>query len=128
MRKILFLALASFMVAVVSLQTASAQFPIKVKIPKPSPPKPQPTSTDTTQRTPDNGTQPAQPQPDDRSTAKPSAGGGGEKYPKRTLPTDAPLFLAETLDMSCETQDYYWKAPKVSNYTSWIPSLRFNVV
>ncbi|MEO8434287.1 MAG: hypothetical protein ABI596_05285, partial [Pyrinomonadaceae bacterium] len=22
----------------------------------------------------------------------------------------------------------YWKAPKVSNYTSWIPSLRFNVI
>ncbi len=128
MRKISLLTIALLIGMVFSLQTASAQFPVKIKIPKPSPPKPPATSTDTTQPAPDTSAQPAQPRPDNRSTAKPAGGAATEQYPKRTLPTDSPLFLAETLDISCETQDYYWKAPKVSNYTSWIPSLRFNVV
>ncbi len=128
MRKISLLTIALLIGMVFSLQTASAQFPVKIKIPKPSQPKPQATSTDTTQPAPDTSAQPAQPRPDNRSTAKPAGGAATGKYPKRTLPTDSPLFLAETLDISCETQDYYWKAPKVSNYTSWIPSLRFNVI
>lgn len=79
MRKISFLALASLIVACVSFQTASAQFPVRIKIPKPSQPKPQPTPADTTQATTDS-MRPAQPRPDDRSTAKPAPrADGGEK-------------------------------------------------
>jgi hypothetical protein len=41
---------------------------------------------------------------------------------------DKPSFLADTLDIRTETQDYYWKLLKETNYTSWIPRVQFEVI
>src|SRR2546423_350574 len=87
---------------------ASAQFP-KIKIPKPGQIKPTPTPDE------DSGTTTT---PDVRGSTR-SPGGG--PYATRFTPTDTPLFLAETLEIRTDTQDYYWKLPKESNYTSWTP-------
>ncbi len=103
------------------LQTASAQFPKLPKIPKPSQPKPQPTPTEPTQPTSDSSSQ-----PESRNTTM-SAATNSEVYARKPEPTDTPLFLAETLEIRTDTQDYYWKMPKESNYTSWLPHIKFNV-
>lgn len=42
--------------------------------------------------------------------------------------SDKPLLLATTLDVRCDTEARYWKMPNESNYTSWIPMVKFKVV
>lgn len=41
--------------------------------------------------------------------------------------TDNPVLLKTTLDVRCDTENRYWKMPAESNYTSWIPQLKFKV-
>lgn len=124
MRRISFLAMVFLFVAGFS-HAASAQFPKMPKFPKPNQTKPQPTPTAST---PPGSNDDAQPQPDSRNPTRPAAATGGEVYAKKPVATDTPLFLAETLEIRCDTQDYYWKLPKESNYTSWTPSVRFDVI
>ena len=128
MKKTSFFVVAFLVIATASFQTALGQFPGKIKIPKVNQPKPQPTPTESTQPAPSSDTQPAQPQPATPGTTGVSAGGGAEVFAKPPEATDTPLFLAETLEIRTDTQDYYWKLPKESNYTSWLPHLKFNVV
>ncbi len=40
---------------------------------------------------------------------------------------DTPQILKTSLDIRCDTEARYWKMPGESNYTSWIPQLRFKV-
>lgn len=40
---------------------------------------------------------------------------------------DSPQILKTTLDVRCDTENHYWKLPNESNYTSWIPQLKFKV-
>lgn len=110
-------------VAACGLQTASAQFPKLPKIPKPTQPKPQPTPDNSSQPT-SSDTQPAQ--PESRNTTN-SATGSSEVYATKPEPPEVPLLLAETLEVRTDTQDYYWKLPKESEYTSWLPHVKFNV-
>lgn len=42
--------------------------------------------------------------------------------------SDKPLMLATTLDVRCDTENRYWKMPGESNYTSWIPMVKFKVL
>lgn len=123
-------AFAFLIVALFSFQTVSAQFPRMPKIPKPNQPKPQPTPS--AQPTPSEDATPAERpgQPDTRATTKPTAAAatGGEVFAKQPQPTGTLQFLVETLEIRTDTQDYYWKLPKESNYTSWTPSLRFNAL
>jgi hypothetical protein len=128
MRRISCLVFTVSIIAAFSFQTALAQFPKLPKIPKPNQPKPQPTPTTSAQPVPTNDDPSAQPRQDTGNTTKPAAVTGGEAYAKKPVATDTPLFLAETLEIRCDTQDYYWKLPKESNYTSWTPSLRFNAI
>ncbi len=123
MRRISFLILASC-IGVLSFQTASAQFPVKIKIPKP---KPQPTPTETSLPASSNDTQSTLPQPESGKTTKRATAERGV-YAKKEIPTNTPRFLTDTLNISCDTQDYYWKSPKETNYTSWIPHLQFYVL
>lgn len=92
-----------------------AQFPIK--LPKIGQPKPTPAPTAPT--TPSN---PAG-NMDQRVTAPGTTG---------TLPspgaTDSPVLLKTTLDIRCDTEARYWKLPGESNYTSWVPQVRFDVL
>ena len=39
-----------------------------------------------------------------------------------------PVLLKTTLDVRCDTEQRYWKLPNESNYTSWIPQVRFKVL
>jgi hypothetical protein len=41
--------------------------------------------------------------------------------------SDTPQLLKTTLDIRCDTENHYWKLPAESNYTSWIPQLKFKV-
>src|SRR5438128_83285 len=118
-----FLAVALLMAASANLQTASAQLPVKIKIPKAGQSSSQPPQPDA-DRSSSNSS--AQPQPD--NALRKSAPVGGDIYAKKPPPPDAPLFLADTLEIRCDTQDYYWKLPKEPNYTSWTPSLRFKLI
>jgi hypothetical protein len=127
MKKTSFFMIAFFVIATAGPRTALGQFPGKIKIPKVNQPKPQPSPVDSTQPSPTSNTQPTQPQPES-GTTRPSAGGGAEVFATPPKPTETPLLLAETLEIRTDTQDYYWKAPKESNYTSWQPHIRFNVV
>lgn len=94
---------------------ASAQFPIK--LPKIGQPKPTPAPT-----APTNASNPAG-SVDQRVTAPGTTG---------TLPspgaTDSPVMLKTTLDIRADTEARYWKMPGESNYTSWVPQVRFNVL
>ncbi|MEQ1642310.1 MAG: hypothetical protein ABL959_02565 [Pyrinomonadaceae bacterium] len=42
--------------------------------------------------------------------------------------TDKPQLLRTTLDVRCDTEARYWKMPGESNYTSWIPQVKFKVL
>ncbi len=42
--------------------------------------------------------------------------------------TDKPALLKTSLDIRCDTEARYWKMPGESNYTSWIPQVRFKVL
>lgn len=123
MRRISFLALASLMVAVVSLQTASAQFPIKVKIPrvpkveKPKQEQPKVDDSGSTQR------------PDTTASiqeSKPASSGSKRVY-EQQYPTDTPVFVKSSVYIRAETHKKYWKFPNVKNYSSWAPKVRFNL-
>ena len=37
-------------------------------------------------------------------------------------------MLKTTLDIRCDTEARYWKMPGESNYTSWVPQVRFDVL
>jgi len=108
MKKISLLTLAVLVFAVVSFQTASAQFPKLPKIPKPSQPKPQPTPTDTAQPTTNSNTQPAQ--PENRNTTKPAVAGTAIDKPS------IQLFL--------QTHRGYKGDPET---WSWTPKIDFRV-
>lgn len=41
--------------------------------------------------------------------------------------SETPLLLKASLDVRCDTEARYWKMPTESNYTSWIPQLKFKV-
>src|SRR5207237_8116609 len=72
MRKSLFFTSALLFVSFLSLQTASAQLPVKIKIPKPSQPKPQPSPTESTQPSPTSEAQPAKPAQPENSVTPPT--------------------------------------------------------
>lgn len=40
---------------------------------------------------------------------------------------ETPVLLKTTLDIRCDTEARYWKLPAESNYTSWIPQVKFKV-
>ncbi len=125
MRRISLLALSVLTIVAFSFLTVSAQITVRVpKIPKP---KPQPTPTETTQPTATSD-QPTQPAPEERRAERPAtAVGSAGPYFRRPAPPDTPAVLVDTMEIRTDTWDYYWKAPGQSNYTSWVPRVRFDV-
>jgi hypothetical protein len=99
---------------------ALAQLPVKIKVPKIDSPKPQPSPVDSGQ--------PASASPNDTRSATGNRNDGttsGGPYAHKPAPPDAPLLLADTMEIRTETWDYYWKAPGQTNYTSWLPRIHF---
>src|SRR5438034_924454 len=91
--------------------TTTAQ--IRINVPKIGQPKatPSPASSPSTLNAP--------------ATQNPTNGTTGSAQP----PTagDNAQLLKTTLDIRCDTENHYWKLPTESNYTSWIPMLKFKV-
>lgn len=78
------------------------------------------------------------PKPTPKPASTPTMGGpvqtpnnsGNNSGPSNAQPpaaTDNPVLLKTTLDIRCDTENRYWKMPTESNYTSWIPQLKFKV-
>lgn len=42
------------------------------------------------------------------------------------LPTNVPVFMKNSVYVQAKTTDEYWKMPGQSNYSSWVPVIRFN--
>ncbi|HVE58338.1 MAG TPA: type VI secretion system tube protein Hcp [Pyrinomonadaceae bacterium] len=42
------------------------------------------------------------------------------------MPTNVPVFMKNSLYVQAKTTDEYWKMPGQSNYSSWVPVIRFN--
>lgn len=84
---------------------------ITIKVPKINQPKTSPTPSTNNGNTNNNNTNQTNNSNDLR---KPEA-------------TDDPVFLKTTLDVRCDTENRYWKTPTESNYTSWVPQVKFKV-
>ncbi len=105
MNKNYFLLWVLIFVATFSLQTVSAQFPIKIpKIPKAERPQ---------EEEPKN----------ERSEVSPNI---QTSRLERPVPTNKPMLLLETVEIKPYSQDTYWKFPKQRDYTSWVPQIRFS--
>jgi len=50
------------------------------------------------------------------------------KYVRRPAPTNNPVFLKTTLDISCETESHYWKTLGGPINSNWIPKVKFYVL
>jgi hypothetical protein len=124
MRKTSSLTIVLFVGLWLGMQTASAQLPIKIKVPKtksdPASSQPKQTSTD-----------------DDRSasrsdtaattgTAKPNGSGAGRIYVD-LHPTNKPLWVKDSIRIKAKTHDEYWKLPNERKYSSWVPTLSFDL-
>jgi hypothetical protein len=51
--------------------------------------------------------------------------GNQQLAPKRPQATDNPLFLKESLDISCDTTSRYWKMGNQTIYSCWVPKVKF---
>ncbi len=104
----------SLVLGFVFVTAAAAQ--INIKIPRIGQPKATP-SPSSTPMTPSNpvGQPPVSSTNGSTGTAQPPTAG------------DNPQLLKTTLDVRCDTENHYWKLPTESNYTSWIPMLKFKV-
>ncbi len=98
---------------------ASSQ--IKITIPKIGQPKPTPSPTSPPVNNPTTSATPKMP----NKTGQ-MQGSSGD-FPARLMATDTPVFQKSTLDVRVDMENRYWKLPNESNYTSWIPQVKFNV-
>ncbi|MBX7055394.1 MAG: hypothetical protein K1X36_10590 [Pyrinomonadaceae bacterium] len=92
---------------------ASGQFTLK--IPKVGQPKPTPSPSAGPPANPATNAGSTMPIDNSGSVQPPAAG-------------DTPVLLKTTLDIRCDTEARYWKMPSESNYTSWIPMVKFKVL
>jgi hypothetical protein len=126
-----YLMILSFLVITVfGCRAVSAQFPIKIpKLPKAEKPKKEEPKAS------DNSSSPNQTAPDDSSQADSnrsqsvqnnSAPAKSNKF-ERPVPTNNPLLLLETLEISLKQQDKYWKSPNQRYYSNWHPRVDFRL-
>jgi hypothetical protein len=104
--------------------SAAAQF--NIKVPKLGQPKPSPSPVSQPQRSAE-ASQPQAPMVNAASPVSAAAvnSPATSRYPKAG---ENPLLLKTTLDIRCDTENRYWKMPNESNYTSWVPQVRFKVL
>lgn len=100
---------------VVAMTSVNGQ--INIRIPKINQPKATPTPSNEPERR-------APQTPPTPRTTNDRAGGGDFSKP---IANDTPVFLKTTLDVRADLENRYWKFPNESNYTSWIPQVRFKV-
>ena len=119
------LALVFLIVAVLSIQTALAQFPLKMpKLPKAEKPKTEQPKSEGNSSPQNQPNQDSSNQNQNRTAQK--TGGGHERI-KRIEPTATPMFMKDTLEVKIQSDNHYWKAPHQNDYTSWVPQISFKV-
>ncbi len=98
----------------ISFPTTSAQFPLKIpKLPKTEKPKQeQPKIEDGNQNQSTPAKQPSRP--------------GADTIYKNTRPTNVPILLKNSMYVQAKAHNEYWKMPNLSNYSSWIPMIKFD--
>jgi hypothetical protein len=114
MRKSLSLTFVLLFVSFLSLQTASAQFPVKIKIPKPSQPKPQPSPTESTQPSPTSDAQPTRPAQPESSVTQPAI----------TRSDGQPTIAKDSIEVTA------YKVPVYKgnfDVWSWVPRIGYRV-
>jgi hypothetical protein len=95
---------------------AAAQFPLKIpKIKVEKPKQSEPKSDDNSA----NGN------PTDQRTL-PNTSNSKQVYGFETLPA-SPVLLRHTVYLQTEMTRTFWKLPKESDYTSWVPKMRFSI-
>lgn len=120
MRKFSSLTVTLFVGMLFSAHLASAQFP-KVKIPKPK--------SDSTPA--QNGQQPtddsraAEPSNTVTKTASQPSGMAAGRIYVDLHSNSTSLLVKDSVYVQAKTHDSYWKIPNQSNYSSWVPTLRF---
>jgi hypothetical protein len=111
--------LTFFIVLAICFQTGAAQFPLKMpKLPKVEKPKPEQTENG-------NGSVPETREVSSR-TEQPKNSHSKRIYGPELAP-NAPRFIPDSISIKASTASTYWKMPKQSDYTSWIPTVRFNI-
>ncbi len=118
MKKNLILMFVLTTIFAIGFNKVSAQFTIKVpKIPKVEKPKTDQPKTD-------------QPISDDKSSSQTtpttSVKSGSNRIYENQRPNSTPVFLKNTLYVKTQVHDEYWKAPNESNFSSWVPLIRFS--
>jgi hypothetical protein len=109
MKKNLITMLALLFVFGLGAKTVISQFTIKIpKIPKIDKPKT------------------VNPSPSDAPERKPSKSGADAVY-KNDRPTAVPVFLKNSIYIQAVTHNEYWKMKGQSNFSSWVPAIRFGL-
>ncbi|HQU85606.1 MAG TPA: hypothetical protein PKY59_20900, partial [Pyrinomonadaceae bacterium] len=95
-------------------QAVSAQFTLKIpKLPKVEKPKQDQTTGN------DNGG-------DQSGSRTRNSKSGADNIYKNQRPTNVPVLLKNTIYVQAKTHNEYWKMPNQSNYSSWIPMIKFS--
>ena len=95
----------------------SAQFTIKlpkIKVDKPKQEQPKP------------GDSTAAQEPTRSNSTRVAASGSKVVYPSVNRPA-SPAFIKHTVYVQAKMARTYWKLPKQSDYTSWVPTVRFGI-
>jgi hypothetical protein len=109
--------IAVLITSVLCVSQSSAQFTIKVpkvKVEKPKQDKP---------KTGESGVVRDQP-----TSGQPRAANSGSNvvYPSVKFPS-TPAFIKHSVYVQARMASTYWKMPKQSDYTSWVPTVRFGI-
>jgi hypothetical protein len=117
-----YLLLFAFMVATIfGCQPAAAQIQLRLprlpgaKPPKQAEPKPEAARSD------------GNPTGQRERGARPMRGRRENIYYSRPVPTSQPVFLRDTVEITLQTKNTYWKFPNQNDYTSWVPRVIFEV-
>lgn len=114
---------AFLIVLALGFQAASAQFPIKIpKLPKVAIPKQEQPKAEQP-KTDDNSTQVTK--PTNQTESNPKSSNSKVIYEYDT-PPEKPAFIKSSLYIQAATHKEYWKMPKETQYSSWVPKVQFN--
>jgi hypothetical protein len=118
MKRNLILTLAFLTLSVFCLKTVSAQFPIKIpKLPKVEKPKQEQPKTDGGPAT----------QTQELTKNQQTQARASKKIYGRWTPPAKQVFLKDTVHIKTEQTSTYYKQPKQRDYTSWIPTVSFDL-
>jgi hypothetical protein len=124
MKKISSLSIVFSIGLCLGLQTAWAQFPIKIKVPKT---KSDPASSQPKQTSPDDDRSGSRSDAATTTGAGKPSGSGASRIYVDLHPTSKLLWVKDSIRIQAKTHDEYWKLPNERKYSSWAPTLGFDL-